>query len=168
MTDTPSPAVLVDRISAALRAKAARISVAESCTGGWIAKTLTDVPGSSAWFEYGFVCYGNNAKQDMLNVPAEVLERHGAVSRETAEALVAGALAVSGADAALAVTGIAGPDGGTVEKPVGTVWFAWGWRGQPAVSRVQHFNGDRDQVRHSSLIEALNGLLEILDVDSSD
>ena len=104
----------------------------------------------------------------MLNVPAEVLDRHGAVSRQTAEALVVGALAVSGADAALAVTGIAGPEGGTAEKPVGTVWFAWGLRGQSAVSRMQRFDGNRNVVRQRSVIEALTGLLEILDVDGSD
>ena len=111
--------VLVERLAAELRRRSARVATAESCTGGWIAKTFTDLPGSSDWFEFGFVSYGNNAKAAMLNVDAALIEQHGAVSREVAEAMVAGALEASGAWLALAVTGIAGPEGGSAEKPVG-------------------------------------------------
>ena len=160
MTDTPSPAVLVDRISAALRAKAARISVAESCTGGWIAKTLTDVPGSSGWFEFGFVTYGDNAKETLLAVDPELLDRHGAVSREVAEAMAVAARAVSGADMAVAVTGIARPDGGTEDKPVGTVWIAWLGPSRRATIRREQFSGDRAEIRRQAVAAALNGVLK--------
>ena len=152
--------VLVERLATALLAEQARVATAESCTGGWIAKTLTDRPGSSAWFEYGFVCYSNEAKAAMLGVEPAVLEAHGAVSAPVAEAMVTGALAVSGADLALAVTGIAGPDGGSPEKPVGTVWFGFGLRGQLPVSICHHFGGDRDTVRRQTVSTALSGVIE--------
>jgi nicotinamide-nucleotide amidase len=152
--------VLVERLATALLARQARVATAESCTGGWIAKTLTDRPGSSAWFEYGFVCYGNNAKASMLGVSPALLEQHGAVSAPVAEAMVTGALAASGADLAIAVTGIAGPDGGTEDKPVGTVWFGFGLRGQHPVSVRHHFDGDRDTVRRQTVSTALSGAVE--------
>ncbi len=154
---------LVDRLAAELTRRSARVATAESCTGGWIAKTLTDAAGGSAWFEYGFVTYGNNAKQNMLGVPAGVLETYGAVSQETAEAMVGGALEAAGADYSLAVTGIAGPDGGSPEKPVGTVWIAWAGPNGQVVSELFHFDGDRDQVRRQSVSAALSGLLRNLD-----
>ncbi len=167
MSNSDSGAELVTRIAEKLKAENARVSTAESCTGGWLAKTLTDLPGSSDWFEYGFVSYGSNAKQDQLAVPAETLDRYGAVSAEAAEAMASGALSRSGAELAVAVTGIAGPDGGSAGKPVGTVWFAWARRGQDPISRCRRFDGDRDAVRRQSVVAALSGLLELLDRGAS-
>ena len=167
MTNSDSSAALVTRIAEKLKAENARVSTAESCTGGWLAKTLTDLPGSSDWFEYGFVSYGDNAKQDLLAVPAETLDRYGAVSAEAVAAMADGALSRSGAELAVAVTGIAGPDGGSPEKPVGTVWFAWARRGHDPISRCQRFDGDRDAVRRQAVVAALFGLLELLDRDAS-
>jgi nicotinamide-nucleotide amidase len=155
--------VLIERLASELAKRAATITVAESCTGGWIAKNLTDVPGSSGWFEYGFVSYGNNAKRDLLNVEQAVLDEYGAVSREVAEAMVGGALDRSGADLGLAVTGIAGPDGGTPDKPVGTVWMAWALRGQVGKSEYHQFDGDRDTIRRVTVTMALRGALEYLE-----
>ncbi len=153
---------LAERVGQLLLAHEAKLAIAESCTGGWIAKCLTDVPGSSAWFEYGFVTYGNSAKESMLAVDPELLERHGAVSREVVQAMAVAAHAVSEADIAVAVSGIAGPDGGTEDKPVGTVWLAWlGPRGR-ANSEVFHFAGDREAVRRQSVVAALNGALKQL------
>jgi nicotinamide-nucleotide amidase len=155
--------VLIKRLAVELGKRDATLTVAESCTGGWIAKHLTDIPGSSDWFEYGFVSYGDNAKQTLLGVTHDVLETHGAVSKETAEAMVSGALEKSGANLGLAVTGIAGPDGGTADKPVGTVWMAWCLRGQAGKSECHHFAGDRDTVRRLTVTTALRGVLEYLE-----
>ncbi len=167
MTNSDSSAALVTRIAEKLKAENARVSTAESCTGGWLAKTLTDLPGSSDWFEYGFVSYGDNAKQDLLAVPAETLDRYGAVSAEAVAAMADGALSRSGAELAVAVTGIAGPDGGSADKPVGTVWFAWARRGHDPISRCRRFDGDRNAVRRQSVVAALSGLLELLDRDAN-
>jgi nicotinamide-nucleotide amidase len=150
---------LVERIAGTLIARHQRLTTAESCTGGWIAKSLTDQPGSSAWFEYGFVCYGNNAKIDMLDIQPALINEFGAVSREVAESLANSARRVSGADLAVAVTGIAGPDGGTPDKPVGTVWFAWAGPGEALLSHRERFDGDRDQVRRLTVAAALAGVL---------
>lgn len=137
------------------------IATAESCTGGWIAQTMTEIPGSSAWFERGFVTYSNLAKIQMLGVKLETLEQFGAVSKETATEMVAGALAFSNADCAIAVTGIAGPGGGTPDKPVGTVFIAWkSKRGDPIVAKKQ-FSGDRHQIRAQSVKIALEGALDL-------
>lgn len=155
--------ILVERLAAALTARKARITLAESCTGGWIAKNLTDFPGSSGWFEYGFVSYGDNAKQDLLGVDAALLETHGAVSSEVALAMGRGAMERAGADFAIAVTGIAGPDGGTPEKPVGTVWIAWLWRDAEPVVECHHFDGDRDMVRRVTVSTALQQALTYLE-----
>ena len=153
---------LAERVGQLLLAREAKLATAESCTGGWIAKCLTDVPGSSAWFEYGFVTYGNSAKEAMLAVDPALIEQHGAVSREVVQAMAVAAHAVSEADIAVAVSGIAGPDGGTEDKPVGTVWLAWlGPRGR-AHSQSVHFDGDRDAVRRQTVIAALNGALKQL------
>jgi nicotinamide-nucleotide amidase len=154
---------LTVRVAGALGDRGERLATAESCTGGWIAKCLTDQSGSSAWFEYGYVSYGNNAKTAMLGVEPDLLERHGAVSREVAERMVTGAQAAASAGYALAVTGIAGPDGGSADKPVGTVWLAWaGPDGQP-VCRVEHFSGSREQIRRQTVQAALSGLLALLE-----
>ena len=147
-----------------LRFRAARLSLvtAESCTGGWIAKTVTDIGGSSDWFDCGMVAYSYEAKQAMLGVRPETLEQHGAVSRETAIEMVSGALVHSGAGVAVAVTGIAGPGGGSPDKPVGTVWIGWKRRGGYARARVFHFEGDREAVRRQTVAAALEGLDELL------
>ena len=135
-----------------------RLATAESCTGGWIAKAVTDVAGSSAWFDCGMAAYSYEAKQALLGVRPQTLETHGAVSRETVVEMVSGALVHSGATLAVAVTGIAGPGGGSEDKPVGTVWIAWKRRGGYAKAEVFHFDGDRDAVRRQTVASALAGL----------
>ena len=135
-----------------------RLVTAESCTGGWIAKAVTDVAGSSAWFDCGMAAYSYEAKQALLGVRPQTLETHGAVSRETVVEMVSGALVHSGATLAVAVTGIAGPGGGSEDKPVGTVWIAWKRRGGYAKAEVFHFDGDRDAVRRQTVAAALAGL----------
>jgi nicotinamide-nucleotide amidase len=141
------------------------LTTAESCTGGLIAATCTEVAGSSAWFERGFVTYSNEAKSGLLGVPAELIERHGAVSEEVARAMATGALAQSRADIAVAVTGVAGPTGGSEAKPVGTVWLAWAERGRHGAhgSMAVHaekawFPGDRRAVRSATVAHALAGV----------
>jgi len=134
----------------------------ESCTGGWIAKCLTDIPGSSAWFGAGVVAYSYEAKDALLGVNPRTLEQFGAVSEEVVREMVAGALARMGGDVAVAVTGIAGPGGGTPDKPVGTVWISWKRRGGYATARMFHFDGDRDAVRRQTVAAALEGLRQIL------
>ena len=138
------------------------LATAESCTGGWLAKVCTDRAGSSGWFERGFVTYSNAAKQELLGVDAETLSRHGAVSRETVLEMVAGALSRSHAHWALAISGIAGPGGGSAEKPVGTVWFAWGGPDGWQLAREVRFEGDRDAVRRQAVATALEVLLQRL------
>jgi nicotinamide-nucleotide amidase len=135
---------------------------AESCTGGWIAKVLTDLPGSSAWFDAGVVTYSYDAKESLLGVRRATLERTGAVSEETALEMVSGALARFQAGIAVAVTGIAGPTGGTPEKPVGTVWIGWQRRGGSARAKLFQFAGDREAVRRQTVAAALVGVRETL------
>ena len=132
---------------------------AESCTGGWVAQVVTSIAGSSGWFERGFVTYSNTAKMEMLGVPETTLERHGAVSEAMARAMAQGALARSRGDWSVAITGIAGPGGGSDEKPVGTVCFAWAWRQGGCEATTWHFHGDRTAVREQSVRQALAGLL---------
>ena len=138
------------------------MATAESCTGGLIAKTLTDIPGSSAWFERGWVTYSDRSKRQELAVAGGLIKRHGAVSEQVARAMARGALKHSRADTSVAVTGIAGPDGGTAEKPVGTVWIAWA-RHDGGETRVEArrycFEGSRDEVRRHTTAAALKGLL---------
>ena len=139
------------------------VATAESCTGGWIAKALTDIAGSSQWFIEGFVTYGNEAKIARLRVSRAVLAREGAVSEATARAMAAGALRATGAQLAVAVTGIAGPGGAVPGKPVGTVWLAWAERRGRAVRvavQLRHFRGDREAVRRKTVRAALQGLLD--------
>lgn len=138
-----------------------KLVTAESCTGGLLAGAITDVPGSSAWFERGFVTYSNEAKQELLDVPRETLEHYGAVSEQTARAMANGALAHSRGQIALAVTGIAGPDGATGDKPVGMVCFAWALRGGSTTTQTQYFDGDRFRVRYLAVVHALKNLPDI-------
>lgn len=152
---------LARRLGAVLAAGDWTMAVAESCTGGGIAKTVTDVAGSSAWFDRGFVTYTNDAKHQMLGVPEETLDTHGAVSSATVEAMVTGALTHSAANIAVAVSGVAGPGGGTDEKPVGLVWFAWARRGLPPEAQVKQLAGDRGEVREASVRIALEGIIEL-------
>lgn len=149
---------LVESLANRLRASHDRLVTAESCTGGWIAKAVTDLAGSSDWFDCGMAAYSYEAKQALLGVRAETLEQHGAVSRETVVEMVSGALVNSGASIAVAVTGIAGPGGGSDDKPVGTVWIGWKRRGGYAEAEVFHFDGDRDAVRRQTVAAALKGL----------
>ena len=135
-----------------------RLVTAESCTGGWIAKAVTDIAGSSEWFDCGMAAYSYEAKQALLGVRPQTLEVHGAVSRECVVEMVSGALVHSGATIAVAVTGIAGPGGGSPDKPVGTVWIGWKRRGGYADAKVFHFEGDRDAVRRQTVAAALRGL----------
>ncbi len=139
------------------------VATAESCTGGWIAKTVTDIPGSSAVFGYGIVSYSNGAKESVLGVQNATLEEYGAVSEEVVGEMADGALHLSGADIVVAVSGVAGPDGGTEDKPVGTVWFAWAVRdGADALidTSCEYFSGDRELVRELTVAHALQGVLE--------
>lgn len=153
---------LAERIATAMLQHKLMLAAAESCTGGWIAKSLTDLSGSSAWFEAGVVSYSNEAKMSLLGVRRETLERTGAVSEETALEMVAGALSRLNAGVAVAVTGIAGPTGGTAEKPIGTVWIGWQRRGSAARTQLFHFAGDREAVRRRTVAVALEGVLAML------
>lgn len=152
---------LAETVGRHLESGGRRLVTAESCTGGWVAKSLTDVPGSSAWFDRGYVTYTNAAKIELLGVIPDILARHGAVSEATVRAMVVGALADSGADAALAVSGIAGPSGGSPDKPVGTVWLAWGVRAGSVAARGLRFRGDRESIRRQAVMTALRGMLEL-------
>lgn len=153
---------LVMRLAARLSERGERLVCAESCTGGWVAKACTDAAGSSAWFEAGFVTYSNTAKSALLGVAPELIARRGAVSAEVVCAMAAGALARCPAHWALAVSGVAGPDGGSAAKPVGTVWLAWA--GEESAPAAAHFlfAGDRDAVRRAAVVAALDGLLRRL------
>ncbi len=153
---------LIVRLAQALAAKGWKLATAESCTGGWIAKCCTDLAGSSAWFERGFVTYSNEAKVGMLGVEADMIEAQGAVSGAVAEQMAKGARRAAGVEVAVAVTGVAGPEGGSAEKPVGTVWFAWSVDGLVVDSECLHFDGDRNSVRAQSVEKAIRGLLSRL------
>lgn len=137
------------------------LAAAESCTGGWLAKSATDLPGSSRWFERGFVTYSNDSKQELLGVKAETLARAGAVSEAVVREMVLGALDRSRAGAAVAITGIAGPGGGSAGKPVGLVWFAWARRGAPPVARHANLEGEREAIRRQAVRLAWEGLLDL-------
>jgi nicotinamide-nucleotide amidase len=149
---------LAERLGAALTARGWQVTAAESCTGGWIAKAITDVAGSSGWFGAGFVTYSNAAKVDALAVSAADIERHGAVSEAVVRAMAAGARRAAGADLAVAVSGVAGPGGGSADKPVGTVWFAWAGPDGERAERCR-FEGGREAVRRATVAHALRGLL---------
>jgi len=153
--------VLVEQLANLLLKKGLRLATAESCTGGLIAGACTDLAGSSNWFERGFVTYSNDAKTEMLGVDAALLKRHGAVSEQAAQAMAQGALTHSHAQVAVAVTGVAGPTGGSRAKPVGTVWFGFAVPGQ-LITEKQHFDGDRAAVRAATVRHALIRLTELL------
>lgn len=151
---------LVLEVAQRLQQKGLKLATAESCTGGGLSYWLTSIPGSSNWFERGFVTYSNAAKIDLLMVNAETINQFGAVSEETARAMAEGALKNSLADWSIAITGIAGPDGGSVEKPVGMVWFAWASKQSATHSEVEIFSGDRQAIRLAAIAKALKQLLE--------
>lgn len=154
---------LAERVGRALESRNLMVATAESCTGGWIAEAITMIPGCSAWFERGFVTYTYISKREMLNVPGEMLERHGAVSEEVAREMALGALAASHAQVSVAVSGVAGPSGGTREKPVGTVCFGWAAKDALPRTETQHFAGDREAVRRQSVLHGLSVLLQIVE-----
>lgn len=160
--DSSSLLQLSELLGQKLQARAWRVATAESCTGGGIAAAITAVAGSSAWFEYGIVSYANRAKQTLLKVGSETLVQDGAVSKAVVEQMVAGVLALSSANIAVAVSGIAGPSGGTEGKPVGTVWFAWGLASGEIYSESFYFSGDRAAVQQQSVEQGLKGLLKLL------
>lgn len=163
--DDAELATLAARVADRLSRSGRRLATAESCTGGWVAKVCTDLPGSSGWFVGGTVAYANEVKRDALGVDSELLERHGAVSEPVVRAMAAGVLARMGADVGVAVSGVAGPDGGSPGKPVGTVWLAWARRvagGEPAVfTALETFGGNRETVRRLAVQRALMGLVDL-------
>jgi nicotinamide-nucleotide amidase len=153
---------LAERVGAALKQRKLMLSTAESCTGGWVAEAVTMVPGSSDWFERGFVTYTYISKREMLGVKGKTLARHGAVAEEVVREMAQGALARSHAQVAVAVSGIAGPSGGTPDKPVGTVCFAWASKKARPRSETKRFSGNREAVRRQSVEHALEGILALL------
>lgn len=153
---------LIKEIAAILKKKSWQLVTAESCTGGLIASYLTEISGSSVWFERGFVTYSNLAKEELLSVSKELIEEYGAVSEPVAQAMATGALQHSAGDVAVSVTGIAGPDGGSFEKPVGTVCFSWAARGMSSKILRKQFTGDRQDIRLAACQEALSGILSYI------
>ena len=151
---------LVKNVASVLSSVEMDLTTAESCTGGWVAKVLTDVPGSSIYFDRGFVTYSNQSKHDILGVKEETLLLHGAVSREIVKEMAVGALEASTASISLAVSGIAGPTGGTENKPVGTVCFSWMIRGDIPVAETMYFDGDRDDIRRQAVVHCLEGVIK--------
>jgi nicotinamide-nucleotide amidase len=160
--DEVAGAQLVELLATRLLQTNAMLACAESCTGGWLAKLCTDMAGSSSWFDRGFVTYSNEAKQQMLGVSLQTLQQHGAVSEAVARNMATGVLANSAASYAVAITGIAGPSGGSDEKPVGTVWFAYASSDGNCEAVCKHFAGDRRQVRWQSVIFALEQLIRVI------
>jgi nicotinamide-nucleotide amidase len=159
-TDDATLMGLAAEVGSRLKARSLMLATAESCTGGWIAKCMTDVAGSSAWFERGFITYSDQAKAAMLGVRQSLLTEHGAVSEAVVREMASGAASWSHAQVTVAVSGIAGPDGGSAEKPVGTVWIAWRWADGKVTARHFLFQGDREAVRRAAVLAALEGLKE--------
>lgn len=153
---------LAQQLGECLKAQGLTLATAESCTGGWIAKTVTDLAGSSDWFEGSVVCYSNASKHSLLGVPAEIIDIFGAVSNETVKAMTEGVFEHTLADVAVSVSGIAGPGGGSDEKPVGTVWLCWGKKNEEAHAHEFHFEGDREAVRLQSVEKALVSVMDLL------
>ena len=154
--------ILAAQVGGALKSHGIMLATAESCTGGGVAQAITEVAGSSGWFERGFITYSNLSKQQMLGVRENTLKQYGAVSEMTVREMVAGALQHSAAHVALAVSGIAGPDGGTLDKPVGTVWFAWGIKHGNTVAQRHQLKGNRAEVRAQAVHIALQGVINML------
>ncbi len=154
--------IIATQLGELLKSHGLMLVTAESCTGGGVAQAITDVAGSSVWFERGFVTYSNLSKQQMLGVSETTLNQHGAVSQATVREMVAGALKHSSAQVALAVSGVAGPDGGSAEKPVGTVWFAWGIKDSIATAERHQIDGNRAAVRAQAVQIALQGAINLL------
>ena len=154
---------LAIRVGQCLQQRQAMLAVAESCTGGWAAQALTSIAGSSIWFERGFVTYSNDAKREMLGVSSDVLLEYGAVSEQAVQAMAEGALRNSHAQVSLAISGVAGPDGGSPDKPVGTVCLGWAMTGADTVLRRELFLGDREQIRRQSVLVGLQGVLDIVE-----
>ena len=154
---------LANRLAAVLSRRGESLVTAESCTGGWVAKICTDLAGSSVWFERGFVTYSNDSKNELLGVSAETLDQHGAVSEQTVREMAAGALHHSKAHWAVAISGVAGPGGGSREKPVGTVWFAWAGPAAWLMSQCHRFEGDRTAVRRQAVATVLSVMADCLD-----
>lgn len=152
---------LAEQVVRALSVKKLKLATAESCTGGWVAKAVTDIAGASACFERGFITYSNAAKEEMLAVQPATLSRYGAVSEEVVREMAAGALAASRADISVAVSGVAGPDGGTTEKPVGLVWLAW-QHGNDCRVLEANFSGGRDTIRFAAVSAALKGIISLI------
>ena len=159
---TNAAQVLVEQLAERFLKASKKLVTVESCTGGGLAENLTQLSGSSLWYECGFVTYSNQSKRDLLAVPVDTLEEFGAVSEETALAMAKGALDMSSADFSVSITGVAGPDGGSEEKPVGTVCVAWCERDKGGNTTCIHFEGDRRRVREQSCLLAMQGLLDIL------
>lgn len=157
---------LSEQVGNALKLHAISLATAESCTGGWVAREITAIPGSSHWFDRGLVTYTNQSKQEMLGVKEATLEKYGAVSEQTVMEMAEGALQHSHAGVSVAISGIAGPGGGSTEKPVGTVCLAWAMEDKPTQCQTLHYEGDREQVRQQAVISALQGLLDYLDKES--
>jgi nicotinamide-nucleotide amidase len=153
---------LASELGNTLLARGWMLATAESCTGGWVGQSITALPGSSHWYERGFITYANAAKIEMLGVPAEIIASHGAVSEETASAMAAGALAHSHAQAALAISGIAGPGGGTPQKPVGLVCYGWALGDGTIMSSTCRLDGDREEIRSRAVAASLRGLIELI------
>jgi nicotinamide-nucleotide amidase len=166
MADDAALYELASAVVSQLSESGKAVATAESCSGGWLAKAITDVPGSSACFGYGIVSYSNGAKESLLGVANKTLVDNGSVSEAVVKEMATGALNLSGADIAVAVSGVAGPDGGSDAKPVGTVWFAWAVRygaKQRMTTDLKHFDGDREAIRELTVAWALRGILERLD-----
>jgi len=154
--------ILAAQVGGMLKAHGLMLTTAESCTGGGVSQAITEIAGSSSWFERGFVTYSNDSKREMLGVSLDTLIHHGAVSEAVVREMAAGALRHSRAQVSLAVSGIAGPDGGSPDKPVGTVWFAWCVKDRTCVSSLHHFNGNRGEVRAQAVRVALQGVVDLL------
>ncbi len=153
---------LAEQLGECLKAKGMKLASAESCTGGWLAKIITDIPGSSAWFTGSVVCYSNESKHSLLGVDENTLTEFGAVSGDTVLEMSDGLFSHTDADVAVSVSGIAGPDGGSEDKPVGLVWLSWGKRDKSVFANPFNFDGDREDVRKQSIKQALNCLLDLL------
>lgn len=157
---------LAEQVGAALKSRGLMLASAESCTGGWVGEAVTSVAGSSHWYDRGFITYTNESKQEMLDVSAQTLAEFGAVSEQTVREMAAGALKHSRAHITLAISGIAGPGGGTPNKPVGTVCMAWATRNGVGLSQTFHFQGDRTEVRRQAVVAALHGLLRMIEEET--